>query len=533
MRIAELQEGGYMRKKYLFLIPLFAIITFVVLALSPLPSQYTTQDVWPGLQWRTSPPEEQGIDSQGMVSLLQEIRQKESNIHSLLIIRHGTLVTEIYFPPYDRNVRHSMRSITKSVTSAMTGIAIGDGYIDRVSQKVLSFFPEIASHNRDKWLENLTIEHLLTMSAGYQRQSMPSLEGKDTTFDVVDYILTYSSIIIKPGTSFFYDSGLSHVVSAVIQKQSGLTLQDYAREKMFQPVGIKDFIWEKDPGGITLGQSGLALKPQDMARFGYLYLHNGQWNGKQIIPKEWIRASTTKHMETRGLMNAAEDDGYGYYWWINPMGGFSAHGHGGQYIFVLPDQDMVVVFTAGLPDSQFPLPLELLKKYILPSIRSDKALKPNPQAWQKLQKEIEEIQNPRDSQTRLPEITSHISEKIYQLSGGEKFGFFDEISFDFYNENNYSIQVHFPDGRSYLFIGRSGKAFYPNIIQGNNNEKKISAVNGDWQDEKTFVVKIIDDLETNVDMLTLESTFDGDKINIQVRSGMEYTSFVMSGDIKE
>ncbi len=115
-----------------------------------------------------------------------------------------------------------------------------------------------------------------------------------------------------------------------------------------------------------------------MAKLGYLYLHNGQWNGKQIVPAEWVQASTTRHMETKGLMNAAEDDGYGYFWWINSFGGYSAHGFGGQYIFVLPKLDMVVVFTGGIADPDFPLPHQLLKTYLLPAAQSAQSLAANP-----------------------------------------------------------------------------------------------------------------------------------------------------------
>ena len=145
-------------------------------------------------------------------------------------------------------------------------------------------------------------------------------------------------------------------MSAIIQKTSGLTLEAYAKTDLFGPLGITDYGWQSDPQGITTGNSGLILRPRDMAKLGYLYLHNGQWNGKQIVPAEWVQASTTRHMETKGLMNAAEDDGYGYYWWIDSFGGYSAHGFGGQYIFVLPKLDMVVVFTGGTCRSRFPSP---------------------------------------------------------------------------------------------------------------------------------------------------------------------------------
>ncbi len=300
---------------------------------------------WPDAEWRTSTPEEQGIDSASILSMLQEIQQKDLNIHSVLVIRHGYLVTEVYFPPYTREIKHPVYSMTKSVTSAMTGIAIRNGQIKSVRQNVLDFFPEIAMETKDKYLKDITVEHLLTMSAGFNTNTLPDFYNKDASFDSAKHILTYDSVLSKPGETFFYDSGLPHLMSAIIQKTSGLTLEAYAKTDLFGPLGITDYGWQSDPQGITTGNSGLILRPRDMAKLGYLYLHNGQWNGKQIVPAGWVQASTTVHMETKGLMNAAEDDGYGYYWWIDSFGGYSAHGFGGQYIFVLPKLDMVVVFT--------------------------------------------------------------------------------------------------------------------------------------------------------------------------------------------
>jgi CubicO group peptidase (beta-lactamase class C family) len=333
-------------------------------------------DYWPGGEWRTSTPEEQGIGSASISAMLQEIQREDLAVHSVLVVRHGYLVSETYYPPYTRETRHPVHSISKSVTSAVTGIALEDGHVRSVQQKVLDFFPEIARETTDEYLKDLTVEHLLTMSAGFNTTTLPNYAGKDASdasFDAVEYILTHSNVLRRPGETFFYDSGMPQVMSAILQKTSGLTLEAYAQKSLFGTMGITDFSWESDPQGMTLGYSGLSLRPLDMSRWGYLYLHGGQWNGKQLVPADWVRASTTKHIETKGLMNAAEDDGYGYYWWIDSFGGFSAHGHGGQYIFVLPGLDMIVVFTGDLADPVFPAPHRLLRTFLLPAVQSGAA----------------------------------------------------------------------------------------------------------------------------------------------------------------
>jgi len=303
------------------------------------PSSY-----WPGEDWRASTAEEQGIDSTLILQMLQEIRGENIDIHSVLLVRNGYLVTEAYIDPYNREMKHPVFSATKSIISLLTGIAIEEGYIKNVDQKVIDFFPDITQNVSDIYLPDLTLEHLLTMSAGFHTRTIPYaevLQQKDESFDTVEHILTYNSILEKPGTTFFYDSGGPHVLSAIIQQTTGMTTREYAQEKLFDPLSISEITWQTDPRGIPLGCTGLELSPRDMAKLGYLYLNHGQWEGEQIVPADWVEKSTTKHMETKGLMNEAEDDGYGYFWWIDEYGGYSAHGFGGQYIFVVPNNGRI------------------------------------------------------------------------------------------------------------------------------------------------------------------------------------------------
>ncbi len=335
-------------------------------------------DYWPGADWRTSTPEEQGLDSAQILNMLQDIQAQNLNIHSVLIVRHGYLVTEVYFPPYQRAMKHPAFSMTKSVTSILTGKALEEGYLSSVQQSPLDFFPDIDPAEADRYLGELKLEHLLTMSAGYNTTTLPDLSNKPADFNTGEFILTYDTVLWKPGTTFFYDNGLPYLMSIILQKTTGQTLRDYAQQRLFDPLDITNFDWSIDPQGHTTGNTGLMLRPRDMAKIGYLYLRHGQWNSAQVVSEQWVNASTTKHIETKGLMNAAEDDGYGYWWWLDAFGGYSAHGFGGQYIFVLPKLDMVIVFTSGLPDSQFPAPKQLVQTYLLPAAQLANALPANP-----------------------------------------------------------------------------------------------------------------------------------------------------------
>jgi CubicO group peptidase (beta-lactamase class C family) len=501
-------------------------------SLAPAQQRKTEEPVstyFPNDEWQNSTPEEQGLDSALILQMFQEIQGKNIDIHSFLLVRNGYLVTEAYFDPYTRNIKHPVYSATKSIISILTGIAMHEGYIESVDQKVLDFFPEIAKNVTDEKLLNLTIRHLLTMSAGYNTRTIPYTEvlnTKDASFDTVEHILTYNSILYKPGTTFFYDSGLPHLMSAIIQKTTGMTTQEYAQEKLFGPLGITGVMWDTDPRGIPLGCTGLMLSPRDMAKFGFLYLNHGQWNGEQIVPSEWVDESTTKHIETKGLMNEAEDDGYGYFWWIDAYGGYSAHGYGGQYIFVVPQLNLVAVFTGGLADPGFPIPRKLMEKYILRAATSTNAL-PLSQAASDLQAYIEQIANPETQLAPLPVIAQQISGKTFQIT--EKPGPYVEKFTLFFEDGDhfYRLESTWPEG-DYEARGGLDNRFYVNeMAQGTQVDR--FALKAYWQNEKTFVetVKNLSQIESVI----FTYTFDGNIVTLDVESSMGSYAFRMKGEM--
>ena len=484
---------------------------------TPVVSSSGPPSYWPEEAWRTATPEEQGLDSASILSMLQEIQEKDLNIHSVLIVRHGYMLTEVYFPPYTREIKHPQYSITKSVVSALTGTAIRDGYIESVQQTVLDFFPEIAEGATDPYLKDLTLAHLLTMSAGFNKNTLPDFFGRDASFDAVERILKYNRVVTEPGELFHYDSGLPHVLSSIIQKTSGQALETYVQANLFSPLGITDFIWAADPQGISNGGTGLSLRPQDMAKLGYLYLYNGQWNGSQLVPAEWVRASTTKHIETKGLMNAAEDDGYGYYWWIDSFGGFSAHGFGGQYIYVLPELDMVVVFTGGLADSDFAVPHQLLATYLLPAVQSEQPLAANPQMHDQLLTAISNIQTTVQTTVVLPEMAEQISGKTYRMVGLPP-GSPKEFTLTFSGDDIYVNAIMMGNDETTDFTGGLNNEFYINSLGVEGNT--VAAFRGYWQDDRTFIEEQSFDLSTDAQLFKVTYTFEGNKVSVTVESSM-------------
>lgn len=515
------------------------ILTLLVSSLSgcaAAPAQSADTTYWPVHNWRTSTPEEQGLDSALILAMLQEIQNKHLGIHSVLILRHGYLVTEVYFPPYQREFKHPIFSMTKSITSAMMGKALQEGYLKSIQQKVLDFFPDIAREVTDPMVKDLTIEHLLTMSAGYNTNTMPDLSSKAARSDTIRQILTYDSVLVKPGTSFYYDSGLPHLLSAIIQKATGSTLEEYTQQKLFEPLGISNVGWASDPQGVTTGNTGLMLRSPDLLKLGYLYLHQGRWNETQVLPEEWVAASTTKHFETTGLMNAAEDDGYGYLWWIDGWGGYSAHGVGGQYIFVLPKLDMVAVFTGGLPDPLFPTPHQLVKSYLIPAAQAgEQPLPPNAQAFQALASQIQDIEHPERPIAPLPDIVLHISGKTFQLTQAVPAGAWPQsITFTFDRGNTYQSKTLWPSNQTVIITGGMNNVFHfnPVTFKGlQQSEDVLIAIRGYWQDDHTFVEEFIRDVNSDIALVTQKSTFTGDRVTIECKSSMEPFTLQASGEI--
>ena len=466
--------------------------------------------------WPTSTPEEQGIHAQPIADMLAEILRTSPYVHSFLLIRNGVLVTEAYFAPITGELPHFLFSATKSVTSALVGIAIQEGYIGGVDQPVLDFFPEMGAKNPNPHLAQLTLEHLLTMSTGHVDYMTPTPYAPPPV-DWVEKFLTdkTNTLVDEPGAAFLYTSGAAHTLSAVIQKATGKITADYAAEKLFGPLGIHEFTWLPDQNGISFGNSWLRLKALDMAKLGYLYLNQGAWAGKQVIPKTWIEKSTHKHIETQQAMfNSSEKDGYGYMWWMNGFGGYSAHGYGGQFIFVIPETHLVAVFTGGFNDSLFDTAYQLMKNYVIPATHArGAALARNEHANQDLSARLDQAGHPpKKAVPALPAIASRISGKTFQLPDGVQIvAFFD-------TSDEYILRVTYP-APAVVLEYRGG---LDDIYRLNQSVEPVLgpftlAVKGAWTDAATFVhlEYPTDNVASNIitchftdDRLTLDVTDD-------------------------
>jgi CubicO group peptidase (beta-lactamase class C family) len=361
----------------------------------------STGDYWPTHGWRTSAPEAQGMDSLKLAQMLEVIQQEPAlNLHSLLVIRQGYLVSEVYFTPaFGPNTKHILYSVTKSFISTLVGIALDKGYIDSLHHPVLDYFPRRTIENRDTRKEAMTVEDLLTMRSGLDWQEGNSAYvGLAQNTDAVKYVLD-EPMIEPPGTQFLYCSGCSHVLSGILQQLPGVQTLDFAKKNLFAPLGISDYQWDLDSQGVALGGWGLYLKPRDMAKLGYLYLHNGLWDGRQIVSAAWVKTATATHTDTPHKLGF----GYGYQWWTYPrLGAYMALGAFGQVIFVAPASDLVVVVTADQTDLANEAVFKLIEAYILTAVKSSAPLPANPTGQSELAAQIKASQRSRAPAPLLP-----------------------------------------------------------------------------------------------------------------------------------
>lgn len=321
--------------------------------------------------WTIASPEAVGLDGARLCTIAQRLKLTDSDIHAVVIARHGKLAFEQYFAgidqpwgkpearyDYDATTLHDMRSITKSVTSLLVGIAIDRRMIKSVNTRIVNFFPEFADLRTPGW-ENVRLRHLLTMSSGIKWDETLSWSDPDNdephlVFDAdpLRYVLS-KPIAVPPDTMWVYNGGGTELLGNIIERTSGRPLQAFAREFLFNPLGVTDFGWKTYKNGKTAAAIGLRLRPRDAAKIGQLLLSDGAWNGRQIIPPDWIMQSVIPRFQAVGYFGGTLF--YGYQWWMGrslaegkEVRWVAAFGLGGQRIFVIPELDMVVMMTSGL-----------------------------------------------------------------------------------------------------------------------------------------------------------------------------------------
>ena len=355
-----------------------------------------------------STPEAQGISASALQAFVEAADSQVDTMNSLMVLRHGQVVAEGWWTPYDADTPHVLYSLTKSFTSTAVGLAAAEGKLS-IDDSLLSFFPDQAPTAPSANLRAMRLRDLLRMSTGQHAEDVEKFApGPQENWTKAFFAIPVAH---KPGTHFFYNSPGSYMLSASVQKATGQTAHDFLMSRLFEPLGIANPLWKESPQGVSIGSYGLNLRTEDIARFGQLYLQKGKWEGRQLVPADWVEQATSLQTANGSDPQSEWEQGYGFQFWRCRYGFYRGDGAFGQFCIVMPQYDAVVVITSGSRDMQSVM--NLVWDHIVPALKPS-ALPENQKADELLNQRLKGLSihlvKSRSSITPNPEfINKHFS----------------------------------------------------------------------------------------------------------------------------
>jgi CubicO group peptidase (beta-lactamase class C family) len=450
-----------------------------------------------------STPEKQGVPSSAILDFIEAADQQIDTMNSFMLVRHGHVVAEGWWSPYDAKSPHMLYSLSKSFTSTAVGLAISDGKLS-LDDEVLKFFPEDAPPEPSVNLKAMRVRDLLSMSAGHQTE----VQLGATTPWTKSFLA--HPVPHKPGTHFLYNTPATYMLSAIVQKVTGMTVLDYLRPRLFEPLGIENPTWDMSPQGISLGGYGLSVCTEDIARFGQLYLQKGNWNGRQLVPASWITAATTRQTSNGSDPKSDWDQGYGYQFWRCRHNIYRGDGAFGQFCIVMPEQDAVVAITSGGRNMQ--AVMNLVWEKLLPAMK-EAPLVANVAASEKLTRRLAGL-------TVRP-VTGHQTSSLASAVSGKNYVFphndqqLESVAFQFKTDAA-TLILRTSSGENQIVCPSSGwqkgKTSFTSGLAGNASAPAglPIAANGAWTDDNTYTVKIC--LYETPFYITYNFHFNGDQL---------------------
>lgn len=467
-------------------------------------------DYWPTQGWREAPPEDHGLSPEVLADALQPIRELDLPMHTVLVIRHGYLVTEVNVYPFSERTRQPIYSITKSIVAALVGMAIDAGYIESVDVPVVNFFPELTALGAGK--EGITIHHLLTMTSGldWPEEKRPGTSPSDVLSEMYDsddpvrFVLE-RPLVAPPGEVFNYNSGTWQVLMAILARATGEDPYRFARERLFAPLGITSVSWARDKTGLPIAGNGIQMLPRDLAKVGFLYLQRGRWEEKRLLSARWVDQATRAHVETDAGW------GYGYGWWVEPGRPRMFWGAGGTSdgLYVLPGLEMVVVLTGALSPRQASKIGDILWT-VISATEGDQEGSSQEAGASRLRALIETLEHPpevdqpqsREVYADLPPIAFEASGRTYVL---EPNSFVRSFVF-YFDQDRASMTLTFVDGTVLpLSINLDGVRRYRAL-----GPYSHVVLTGLWVKDNVLVVKF-EHAEANF-RLRMQLEFSGDLV---------------------
>ena len=456
-----------------------------------------------------SSPEQQGIASADLLAFIEAADKEIDAMNSFMLVRHGHVVAEGWWAPYDRDTPHMLYSLSKSFTSTAVGFAVAEGKLS-LDDPVIKFFPDEAPADPSVNLRAMRVRDLLRMNTGNQLEA--PINVNDPTKQTETWVKTFltHSVPFKPGTHFLYNSPATYMLSAIVQKTTGMTVLDYLRPRLFEPLGFKDPVWISSPQGITAGAYGLSVRTEELARFGELYLHQGLWNGKQLIPANWIAQATSMQTSTGSAPASDWDQGYGYQFWRSRHNSFRGDGAFGQFCMIIPELDAVVAITSGVRNMQ--QVMNLVWDKLLPAMRSGR-LPENPSARRQLEARLAGLSVKFPSGSATSATSATITGKWFEFAENDRG--IKAVSFNF-NSPSPTLTVRTSTGETRMTIAANtwskGRGLFTNGLERMLSvpANPLVATSGAWTAPDTYTVKIV--LYETPFYSTLNFKFDGDRL---------------------
>lgn len=474
-------------------IALLIVVASFVSSVLGLP--VVAQDAVPAKKAKQLPrstPEAQGVSSSELLRFFEQADTQVDGMHSVMVVRHGHVVAEAWWSPFDAKTPHVLYSLSKSFTSTAVGMAVAEGKLS-VDDEVLKFFPEEAPAEPSAHLRSMRVRDLLRMTTGHQTEPSTWRDEPGSPLKGATWTKKFLShpVIFKPGTLFVYNTPATYMQSAIVQKVSGQTVRDFLGPRLFEPLGIETPTWMMSPEGISAGGFGLSLRTEDLAKFGQLYLQKGQWNGTQLVPVTWVDEATARQTSNGSDPNSDWSQGYGYQFWRSRHESFRGDGAFGQYCIVSPKQDAVVIITSGVRNMQNVL--DLVWDKLLPAFKADSLPKDEP-AVSQLTSKLASLTMSMPSGKATSPKAGEVNGRWFEFPENDRG--IKAVSIDWVS-NSPSITVRTADGEVKTPVGVSKwTTSADSFACGMNNfvsvpEKPLIAASGAWTDDNVLAVKLV------------------------------------------
>ncbi len=453
-------------------------------------------------------PEDAGIDPAGILAFVEAANRLSPGLHSLMLVRHGKVAAEGWWRPYAARHPHMLYSLSKSFTSTAVGFAVTEGHLT-VDATVSSFFPDRMPRSVTDNLASMKVRHLLTMSTGHEQDAT----GPTTAALDGDWVRAFLSLPVprEPGSLFVYNSAATYMLSAIVQKVTGSTVLDYLTPRLFQPLGFDSPTWEKCPRGINTGGWGLSIRTEEIARFGQVYLRNGLWRGKQVVPAAWIRDATTKKISNGTAETSDWSQGYCYQFWRCRHGAFRGDGAFGQYCVVMPEQDAVLAITSGLRDMQ--APLNLVWDHLLPAMSGSGAAPSGGE--EALHATLRNLSVPVPMGSAMSDLSPKVTGRVYRMDANPQK--VERLSINF-ERGGARLTIHDSAGERTVSSG-NGKWVESPALRSDEIHAKTAAA-GAWTDERTYQMKFCSYETPFIDTVSLH--FDGNTVRLHLERNVGF-----------